>query len=258
MSASILQLRRDTATNVAAYTPPAAEVLVDTTNYQLHVGDGSTAGGRLVPSFTPAPTNGQIPIGNGTDFVAAVPTAGSGIAITTGSGSLTIAVADPQSSTVANSSTFSTSETYITPTFEILANTLAAGDSFRIRLKGTCTSSTSATCTLNQRLGSAGTTSDAVLTTGTTTSGTANTATNFEIEMYVTVKTIGSSGAAVGTIKVQSTAAGALQGVTAIQLYGTNSLTINTTANLYLGFSMVTGSTNTTVTINMSTVEKIR
>lgn len=37
------------------------------------------------------PTNGQIPIGNGTNYVAANITAGTGISVTPGSGSLTIA-----------------------------------------------------------------------------------------------------------------------------------------------------------------------
>lgn len=37
------------------------------------------------------PTNGQIPIGNGTNYVAASITAGAGISVTPGSGSITIA-----------------------------------------------------------------------------------------------------------------------------------------------------------------------
>lgn len=37
------------------------------------------------------PTNGQIPIGNGTNYVAATITAGSGITVTNGSGSISIA-----------------------------------------------------------------------------------------------------------------------------------------------------------------------
>jgi major tropism determinant Mtd-like protein len=40
-----LQLRSGTATQVAAFTPAAAEVVVDSTNKRLVVGDGSTVGG---------------------------------------------------------------------------------------------------------------------------------------------------------------------------------------------------------------------
>lgn len=47
-----------------------------------------TEGGTGVAT---SPTNGQIPIGNGTNYVAASITAGSGISITPGSGTLSIA-----------------------------------------------------------------------------------------------------------------------------------------------------------------------
>jgi hypothetical protein len=40
-----LQLRSGTATQVAAFTPAAAEVVVDSTNNRMCVGDGATAGG---------------------------------------------------------------------------------------------------------------------------------------------------------------------------------------------------------------------
>lgn len=48
--------------------------------------------GMLVgQSTTTAPTNGQIPIGNGTDYTPATITAGTGISVTNGAGSITIA-----------------------------------------------------------------------------------------------------------------------------------------------------------------------
>lgn len=47
-----------------------------------------TEGGTGVPTV---PTDGQIPIGNGTNYVAASITAGSGISITPGAGTLSIA-----------------------------------------------------------------------------------------------------------------------------------------------------------------------
>lgn len=42
-------------------------------------------------STTTAPTNGQIPIGNGTDYTPSTLIAGSGITITNGAGSITLA-----------------------------------------------------------------------------------------------------------------------------------------------------------------------
>jgi hypothetical protein len=53
--AASLQLKRGTATAVAAYTPLAGEIVIDTTNYKLVIGDGSTLGGKpLVVSASSA------------------------------------------------------------------------------------------------------------------------------------------------------------------------------------------------------------
>lgn len=45
MSAS-LQLKGGTAAKVAAYTPLAREIVIDTDNWLLVIGDGATAGGK--------------------------------------------------------------------------------------------------------------------------------------------------------------------------------------------------------------------
>ncbi len=52
-----VQLRRDTATNVAAFTPAQGEAVVDLTNNRLVVGDGSTAGGHPVAKLSEAVLN---------------------------------------------------------------------------------------------------------------------------------------------------------------------------------------------------------
>jgi hypothetical protein len=48
-------------------------------------------GALVAQSTTTAPTNGQIPIGNGTDYTAATITQGTGITVTNGAGTITIA-----------------------------------------------------------------------------------------------------------------------------------------------------------------------
>lgn len=40
-----VQHRRDTATNIATFTPAQGEIIVDTTNSRMIVGDGATVGG---------------------------------------------------------------------------------------------------------------------------------------------------------------------------------------------------------------------
>jgi hypothetical protein len=52
-------------------------------------GTVAVANGGL--GITTTPSNGQIPIGNGTNYTAATITAGTGITVTNGSGSITIA-----------------------------------------------------------------------------------------------------------------------------------------------------------------------
>jgi hypothetical protein len=48
MTTTQLQLRRDTAANIAAITPAQGEPIYDVTNATLRVGDGATPGGLLL------------------------------------------------------------------------------------------------------------------------------------------------------------------------------------------------------------------
>lgn len=50
MAVTQTQIRRGTSTEVRAMTPVSSEVVHDSTNKRLHVGDGSTAGGILLPN----------------------------------------------------------------------------------------------------------------------------------------------------------------------------------------------------------------
>lgn len=52
---------------------------------------GGSAWKRNISTNDATPSNGQIPIGNGTDYTVAALTAGSGISVTNGSGSITVA-----------------------------------------------------------------------------------------------------------------------------------------------------------------------
>jgi len=53
-----LQLRRDTAANVAGFTPAQGECVVDTTNNRICIGDGSTAGGWPAAKLAEVPQIG--------------------------------------------------------------------------------------------------------------------------------------------------------------------------------------------------------
>lgn len=68
----------------AARLPTHTHSAADITSGTLAVGRGGTG-------ITTTPSNGFIPIGNGTNYTAAAITAGTGITVTNGSGSITIA-----------------------------------------------------------------------------------------------------------------------------------------------------------------------
>ena len=59
---TILQLRRGTAAQNAAYTGSVGELTVDTENTILRLHDGSTAGGTAVGSSGITPTFGNVKI----------------------------------------------------------------------------------------------------------------------------------------------------------------------------------------------------
>lgn len=71
-----------TPQNIGTTSAPTFASL--TLSSPLTVGNGGTG-------ITTIPTNGQIPIGNGTNYTAATLTAGTGISITNGSGSISLA-----------------------------------------------------------------------------------------------------------------------------------------------------------------------
>ncbi len=84
---------RQTTTQVNAISSPAKGLLVfDTTlgvpKWSLGTGTGNF--NRSVITNDATPSNGQIPIGNGTNYTVATPTGTQGVSVTTGSGTLAI------------------------------------------------------------------------------------------------------------------------------------------------------------------------
>ena len=73
----------------------------------LPVGNGGTG-------INSTPTNGQIPIGNGTNYVAAAITAGTGITVTNGSGSITLSATNSSSTDIPDTN-FNLSNNQATP-----------------------------------------------------------------------------------------------------------------------------------------------
>lgn len=143
----------------APYTP-AALTKTDDTNVTLTLGgtpatallhaasitvgwSGTLAVTRGGLGIATVPTNGQIPIGNGANYVAATPTAGTGISIAVGAGSITISsnganpwVDETGASVTMTVNTGYTSDDGATLVTFTLPATAAIGDWIEINGKG--------------------------------------------------------------------------------------------------------------------------
>jgi hypothetical protein len=104
---------------------------------------GTLAVGRGGLGISTVPTNGQIPIGNGTNYTAATITAGTGITVAVGSGSITLSVSGAQpwvdqttSSVTMTANTGYTSDDGASLVTFTLPTTSAIGDWVEINGKG--------------------------------------------------------------------------------------------------------------------------
>ena len=165
----------------------------------------------------------------------------------------------PASSIGPTSSAINTVETYLNPQFKFPANTLVAGNAFRITLTGTNTSTVANISTFTIRLGTAGTTADTSLGTVTATSATSGTNVPFSVSAIVNIQSIGSNGSAIfsgslansGTTGINTTQ-------TPVFVLGSPTSGINTTGVLYLGVTYKSAASTTTSTFQQVIVEHIR
>jgi hypothetical protein len=159
---------------------------------------------------------------------------------------------------VSASGAINTTETYISPSFPIPANTLQVGTTYRITVAGTCTSTVGNVSTFTLRLGTAGTTADTSVCTVTCTGATTGTSVPFMAEFFVTIRSIGSGGTAMGAGKVVNS------GTTGISSNGvggggsTATSAVNTTVQNFLGVSYKTALATTTSTFQIGVVECVK
>lgn len=142
----------------------------------------------------------------------------------------------------------------------IPANTLVTGSVLRVKAYGTCTSTVSNLTTIRMRMGTAGTTSDAVMSSWAQASQTSGTNNPFVIELMITIRN-GTSGTANG---VTGNSFVVNQGVIGIAKT-TNDLGGNTTATTpnpavdnVLSFTVVSAAVTTTTTIQQTIFELVK
>jgi hypothetical protein len=167
-----------------------------------------------------------------------------------------VTIKNPSASRTSATGTITTVDTYVTPVFQIAANTLAAGDIFEIWVHGTCTTSVSNVVTFNIRLGTAGTTSDTSILLLNPTSDSAGTNVPFSIVTRFTVRTTGSSGTGIASTTLLNGTAG---GIVATSVVGSGGaqVTINTTGALFFGLSGKTAAGTTSFIIQQATVSRV-
>lgn len=164
----------------------------------------------------------------------------------------------PNQSNVASSAAsaaINTVETLITPAFQIPANFLQVGTTYRITVSGTCTSTVANLSTFTIRIGTNGTVADVSVATITCTAAASGTTIPFTATFLVTIRSIGAGGTCMGSGMIVNT------GVTGISSNGvggggsTATAAVNTTVANFLEVTYKSAATTTTCTFQMAVLE---
>lgn len=138
----------------------------------------------------------------------------------------------------------------------IPANAFVAKDSVAFKIWGTCTATVANNTTIRIRIGTAGTTADTAVFTGTIANGAAaGTTIPFEINGLMTIRTVGAAATVHGTMTLinQSVTSNATAStgivIFADQVYIPTFAAFNSTVNNYITLTAVTAATTTTHTI---------
>jgi len=162
------------------------------------------------------------------------------------------------SSTVASSGSIANTDTKISSGLLCSLNTITAGSLVKFTILGTCTSTAAGSQVFTIRYGSANTVADTSIATATFVAQTSGTTVAFSLSIYLTIRTIGSSGTVYGTASLVN------QGTTGIYTLATGNavlagaLAINTTATGYIGLSYISGNASTACTFQNVITELIR
>lgn len=170
------------------------------------------------------------------------------------SGNMTITVNSPQKSRVSTTSALSTVETYIG--VALAQENIAAGDTYKITVYGTTTSSGANTTSLKVKVGSAGSTSDATILTAAIVAATSGTNVPWKAEFLITIRTTGSSGT---LVTVGSLVNDGTTGIYTLptKVFAPATGSINTTASNKFGISLISTSANTASTIYSAIAEML-
>jgi len=151
------------------------------------------------------------------------------------------------SAITATSAAINTTETIVTSA-TLAANSLKVGTTFRVYASGTCTSSAANASNFRIRIGTAGTSADAVAAVITPTAATSGTNVPFYLEFTVTIRSIGSSGTVLGVGNLQNNGTTGVTAASQVVAQTTATVTVNTTVQNIIQLSYVSAATTTTST----------
>lgn len=163
------------------------------------------------------------------------------------------------SSITSPTSTITTTETIIVGGSSapvIAAGSLKAGDSYLIRLQGSCSSLLGGTSTFKLRMGTAGSVSDGVIWSAPITAATLGTTVNFVAEIVITIKTVGASATLGGYMSIINTGLVGLIPTASAVVVGTPS-TFSSNTNNYLSATFVTSVGSLSAAFTIATIEKL-
>lgn len=154
----------------------------------------------------------------------------------------------------AATGSISTSQTQVVG-ITIPANTLAAGNSYRIFAAGVCTSSASNAVTFRIRCGST-TLTGSIITTINPSATTTASGDGFQLHGLVTFRAIGASGTAIGSLAMLGGATQPFAVATRCDT-ATATTTVDTTASRILELTAVTAAGTTTVNFHVAWIEQL-
>lgn len=159
-------------------------------------------------------------------------------------------------SAVAASAALNTAETVLVKFPLVAGQTLRAGSKVRIVLEGTCTSTNADVSTITIRAGVLGTVADASVATAAVTSSGSGTGQAFKLTLEFTVRTLGASGTAAGSMVVINAGTTGIIGAAQIVVPFTSS-TLATTTATFLDVTYVSAAVTTTCTFQDCTIEVV-
>lgn len=130
----------------------------------------------------------------------------------------------------------------------LAANSLKVGTSFRVYASGTCTSSVANASNFRIRIGTAGTSADAIAAVVTPTAATSGTNVSFYLEFTITVRSIGSGGTILGVGNLQNNGTTGVSAASQVVNQVTTPVTVNTTVQNIIQISYASAATTTTCT----------